>query len=129
MKKSNTRIDKILKLTIIGGIVTVGLSVGYYFFMFQPQLAVKSCLVNAKKDFSTAKANTCKGMYEDGQTLYRRCLEKGLSAGFCNVGMDLFPTSSSPICQIPETNYRMIQLQKDYNDAVTLCKDLSTLKL
>jgi hypothetical protein len=119
--------DKTFRIAIIVGIIIASISLGYYFLVFQPQLAVNSCLVRAKKDFVTAKATACKEEYETGQNLFKRCLEMGLSAGVCDVGMEVWPFSPSAGCDILPN--RMTPIQKDYDDAVGQCKNLSIVKI
>ena len=124
--------DKTLNIVIIVVIIVASLSVGYYFLIFQPQLAVNSCLVRAKKDFETSQANECKYLYETGQTLYKNCLDRGLTSGICTtLTFDsvpaIWPYSPSFGCKIPDN--RMAPLKKDYDDAVAQCKSLSIINL
>ena len=123
--------DKTLNIVIIVVIIVASLSVGYYFLIFQPQLAVNSCLVRAKKDFETSQANECKYLYETGQTLYKNCLDRGLTSGICTTltfdPPSIWPDSPSLGCQIPEN--KMTPLKKGYNDAVVQCKSLSVINL
>jgi len=125
-------VDRTLRIVIIAGIVIASLSVVYYLFIFQPQLAVNSCLERAKKDFETSKANECKNLYETGQNLYKNCLNRGLTPGICTtLTFDsvpaIWPESPSSGCNIPEN--RMSPLQKDYSDAIEQCRSLSLIRL
>jgi len=118
--------DKTLRITIIGGIIAISLSVAYYFFIFQPQLAVNSCLVQAKKNFDTSKTNTCNELLVTNQMLYKRCVDNTSDPGKCIVlNSDVFSPSLS--CNIPKN--LMTPLQQDYDHAVNQCKNLSFIKL
>jgi hypothetical protein len=124
--------NKSLLAVIVFLVAIIAVSFAYYFLIFQPQLAVNSCLVRAKKDFETSQANECKYLYETGQTLYKNCLNRGLTPGVCvTLTFDsvpsIWPDSPSLGCQIPDR--RMAPLKKDYDDAVAQCKSLSIINL
>lgn len=117
---------KILNVTIIAGIIVASISIGYYFFIFQPQLAVNSCLVRARNDFETSKTNTCKQLIQINQTLYNRCIDNTKDPGKCIIlNSDVFSPSLS--CNIPKN--LMDSLQQDYNKAIRQCNNLSIIKL
>jgi hypothetical protein len=118
--------DKTLKIATIGGIIVVSLSVAYYFFIFLPQLAVNSCLLKAKKDFDTSKANTCNELLEINKMLYKRCIDNTSNPGNCIIlNSNVFSPSLS--CNIPEN--RMTPLQQDYDNSIKQCNNLSVVKL
>jgi hypothetical protein len=118
--------NKNVQYALIFGVLIIALSVAYYVFIFQPQLAVNSCLVKTRKDFDTSKANTCNELLEINKILYKRCIDNTSNPSNCIIlNSDVFSPSLS--CKIPDNLMRT--LQQDYNDAAQRCKNLSIVKI